>query len=84
MGALLKPFVYALNRLIDLSYAMPLGARILSKLTGDYKELNGPYRLGKYGLTLNIIGFVFLLFASITFNFPAGKFRSPFLLVTPI
>ncbi|KLO20098.1 amino acid transporter [Schizopora paradoxa] len=54
----------------DLSYAMPLGARILSKLTGDYKELNGPYKLGKYGLVLNIIGFVFLLFASITFNFP--------------
>ncbi len=39
---------------------MPLGARILSKMTGDYKELNGPYKLGKYGLLLNIIGFVFL------------------------
>ncbi len=28
----------------------------------------------KYGLLLNIIGFVFLLFASITFNFPTSEF----------
>lgn len=51
---------------------MPLGVRILGKLCGDYKELDGPYKLGKYGLLLNIIGFVYLVFASITFNFPSG------------
>lgn len=59
--------------ILDLSYALPLGARILSKLTGHHRELDGPYRLGKASMLLNVIGFVFLLFASITFNFPQGK-----------
>ncbi|KAH8120080.1 amino acid transporter [Phellopilus nigrolimitatus] len=53
-----------------LSYAMPLGVRILSRFTGDYRELDGPYKLGSWGTMLNVIGFIFLLFASITFNFP--------------
>ena len=54
----------------DLSYAMPLFVRILARFSGHAKVLQGPYTLGKYGIVLNIIGFVFLLFASITFNFP--------------
>ena len=53
-----------------LSYAMPLLARILSWLTGDAKVLSGPYTLGRYGIVINAIGLVFLLFTSITFNFP--------------
>jgi choline transport protein len=53
-----------------LSYAMPLLVRILARLSGHAKVLEGPYTLGKYGVVLNIVGFVFLLFASITFNFP--------------
>ncbi|MCJ1476614.1 hypothetical protein MMC13_005281 [Lambiella insularis] len=53
-----------------LSYAMPLLVRILARLSGHAKVLSGPYTLGRYGIVLNIIGFVFLLFASITFNFP--------------
>ncbi|KAI9809984.1 MAG: hypothetical protein M1827_006751 [Pycnora praestabilis] len=53
-----------------LSYAMPLFVRILARFTGNAKELDGPYKLGPYGIVLNIIGFIFLLFASITFNFP--------------
>jgi len=32
--------------------------------------MTGPYTLGRYGIVLNVIGFVFLLFTSITFNFP--------------
>lgn len=56
--------------LLDLSYAMPLLVRILARLSGHAKVLSGPYTLGKYGIVLNIVGFVFLLFASITFNFP--------------
>lgn len=32
--------------------------------------MSGPFTLGKYGFVLNVIGFVFLLFTSITFNFP--------------
>ena len=54
----------------DLSYAMPLLARMLARFSGHAKVLEGPYSLGKYGIVLNIVGFTFLLFASITFNFP--------------
>ncbi|EJD04196.1 amino acid transporter [Fomitiporia mediterranea MF3/22] len=53
-----------------LSYAAPLGARALSKLTGHHRRLEGAYTLGKFSLLLNVIGLLFLLFASITFNFP--------------
>ena len=53
-----------------LSYAMPLFARILSWFTGDAKALPGPYNLGRYGLMMNVIGLAFLVFTSITFNFP--------------
>ena len=53
-----------------LSYAMPLLARMLARLTGKAKVLPGPYSLGGFGVYMNVIGFVFLLFTSITFNFP--------------
>lgn len=49
---------------------MPLLVRIIARFTGHAKVLPGPYTLGRYGMVLNIIGLVFLLFASITFNFP--------------
>ncbi|KAF2179374.1 GABA permease [Zopfia rhizophila CBS 207.26] len=53
-----------------LSYAMPLLSRILAHITGKKHRLEGPYSLGRFGLALNIIGFVFLTFCCITFNFP--------------
>ena len=53
-----------------LSYAMPLLARILAWCTGDAKDLPGPYSLGRWGIWMNIAGLVFLIFTSITFNFP--------------
>ena len=53
-----------------LSYAMPLLARILSWLTGNAKVLSGPYTLGRYGIIMNAVGLVFLVFTSVTFNFP--------------
>ena len=53
-----------------LSYAMPLLARVVSWLMGDAKVLPGPYNLGRYGIWMNIAGLVFLVFTSITFNFP--------------
>ena len=49
---------------------MPLLVRIPARLTGHAKVLPGPYTLGRYGVVLNIVGVVFLVFASITFNFP--------------
>jgi len=59
----------------DLSYAMPLLARILSHLTSSStttgtNTLPGPWSLGRASIYLNVIGFLFLLFTSITFNFP--------------
>ena len=53
-----------------LSYAMPLLARILAVMTGKARVLTGPYSLGKYGVYMNVIGLVFLVFTSVTFNFP--------------
>ena len=53
-----------------VSYAIPLFARILARFTGHARMLTGPYSLGKYGIWMNVIGFLFLTFASITFNFP--------------
>ncbi|KAF2454066.1 GABA permease [Lineolata rhizophorae] len=53
-----------------LSYAMPLLARILGHFSGTHHSLEGPYSLGHYGLPLNIVGFLFLTFNAITFNFP--------------
>ncbi len=53
-----------------LSYAMPLLARTLSWFMGDTKTLPGPYSLGRWGIWMNMLGLVFLIFTSITFNFP--------------
>ena len=53
-----------------LSYAMPLLARILGKCTGHEMSLTGPYSLGRYGIIMNIVGLAFLVFTSVTFNFP--------------
>lgn len=49
---------------------MPLLVRILARFTGHAKVLPGPYTLGRYGIVFNVIGLLFLLFTSITFNFP--------------
>ncbi|KAF2004016.1 amino acid transporter [Amniculicola lignicola CBS 123094] len=54
-----------------LSYAMPLLARILAYFSGNKQRLEGPYSLGRYSLALNTIGFLFLTFCCITFNFPS-------------
>ncbi|KAK4994895.1 hypothetical protein LTR66_005164 [Elasticomyces elasticus] len=53
-----------------VSYAMPLLVRVLARIQGKKPRLDGPYSLGRYGLALNVIGLLFLLFTSITFNFP--------------
>lgn len=53
-----------------ISYAMPLLARVLARLTGSATKLDGPWSLGRWSFLFNIIGLLFLLFTSITFNFP--------------
>ncbi|KAJ8108780.1 hypothetical protein OPT61_g7934 [Boeremia exigua] len=55
-----------------LSYAMPLLARIIAHFSGKKTRLEGPYSLGRYGIVLNIIGFVFLAFMCIISNFPSA------------
>jgi choline transport protein len=52
---------------------MPLLARILTRVNGKKVQLEGPYSLGRYGLALNVMGFLFLVFYSITFTFPSSN-----------
>jgi choline transport protein len=54
-----------------VSYAIPLFVRMLARLTGHARVLPGPYSLGRYGIWLNLIGFLFLAFATVSFNFPS-------------
>ncbi|KIW04598.1 uncharacterized protein PV09_04346 [Verruconis gallopava] len=61
-----------------ISYAMPLLARLLSRVTNPSDPshsagLGGPYSLGRWGIPLNLLGFVFLVFNGTIFNFPTIK-----------
>lgn len=49
---------------------MALLVRIIAYFTNHVKVIPGPYTLGKWSVWLNLIGLVFLVFTSITFNFP--------------
>lgn len=53
-----------------LSYAMLLLVRIMAYFSGRMRVIPGPYTLGRYSVWLNILGLLFLVFTSITFNFP--------------
>ncbi|KAI5460940.1 putative GABA permease [Mariannaea sp. PMI_226] len=55
-----------------VSYAMPLISRLISHFTGAPVRLDGPFKLGRWGVPLNIIGAAYLVFASVTFNFPSA------------
>jgi ammonia channel protein AmtB len=51
---------------------MALGSRLLGYFSGHVIKLDGPYSFSvPVSIALNAIGLVFLLFASITFNFPS-------------
>lgn len=56
-----------------VSYAIPLLARIMAHVYGQGQELRGPYHLGRWGLPLNIAGFLFLTFAVVVFNLPTAS-----------
>lgn len=49
---------------------MPLLARILAHFSGRKTRLEGPYSLGKWGIVLNIIGFLFLTTICVIANLP--------------
>lgn len=54
-----------------LSYAMPLIARLMSLWTDQpAKTIPGLYSLGRWSIPFNVVGVVYLLFTTITFNFP--------------
>lgn len=55
----------------DLSYLMPLLSRILAHFTGKKTRLEGPYSLGRWGIVLNIIGFLYLGFVCVISNLPS-------------
>lgn len=51
---------------------MALGARLIGYFTGHVTKLTGPYAFSTpVSIGLNIVGLTFLLFASVTFNFPS-------------
>jgi amino acid permease (GABA permease) len=56
-----------------LSYLMPLFSRILAHFTGKKTRLEGPYSLGRWGIVLNIIGFLYLAFICVIANLPTAK-----------
>jgi choline transport protein len=39
-------------------------------MQSDTQVLSGPYTLGRYGVWVNLVGFLFLVYNCITFNFP--------------
>lgn len=57
----------------DLSYATALASRLLGFATGHKTNLTGPFALPlSISIAFNILGLLFLVFASITFNFPTS------------
>lgn len=50
---------------------MPLLSRILAHFTGKKTRLEGPYSLGRWGIVLNVIGFLYLGFVCVISNFPS-------------
>ncbi|KAJ5440010.1 uncharacterized protein N7458_011008 [Penicillium daleae] len=55
-----------------LSYAMALFSRLIGYFSGHVTKLEGPYSFSTpVSIGLNFVGLIFLLFASITFNFPS-------------
>lgn len=52
---------------------MPILGRIISLLSGDKRELEGPWNMGRWSLPVNLIALLYLVFTSITFNFPTVK-----------
>lgn len=55
-----------------MSYAMALLSRLIGYFSGHVTKLDGPYSFSvPVSIALNSLGLLFLLFASITFNFPS-------------
>lgn len=59
----------------DVSYAMPLFARLVSLAYPSSRAYamkieGGLYSLGVLSIPFNVVGLLFLSFAAITFNFP--------------
>ncbi|KAG9936488.1 putative GABA permease, partial [Aureobasidium melanogenum] len=53
-----------------ISYAMPICAKLLSTAMGQAIKLDGLWNLGRWSVPVNLVGAIYLLFTSITFNFP--------------
>lgn len=51
---------------------MALFSRLIGYFSGHVTKLEGPYAFSTpVSIALNVVGLIFLLFASITFNFPS-------------
>lgn len=63
---------WTLTGSLDVSYALALFSRLLGYFSGHAVKLDGPYAFSvPVSISLNVLGLLFLLFASITFNFPS-------------
>lgn len=62
-------------RTTDVSYAIPILLRVIAPLTASTAstKFEGPWNLGRWSMPINIMALVYLLFTSITFNFPTLK-----------
>jgi hypothetical protein len=49
---------------------MPLLSRILAHFSGKKTRLEGPYSLGRWGIVLNIVSFIYLVFICVVSNLP--------------
>ncbi|KAG9558754.1 GABA permease, partial [Aureobasidium melanogenum] len=58
-----------------VSYAIPILLRVIAPLTAANAstKFEGPWNLGRWSMPINIMALVYLLFTSITFNFPTLK-----------
>ncbi|THY04349.1 GABA permease [Aureobasidium pullulans] len=56
-----------------VSYAIPILLRVIAPLTASTAaaKMEGPWSLGRWSMPINIMALVYLLFTSITFNFPS-------------
>ncbi|KAF1838196.1 GABA permease [Decorospora gaudefroyi] len=54
-----------------LSYLMPLLSRILAHFSAKKTRLEGPYSLGRWGIVLTVIGFLYLAFVCVVSNLPS-------------
>ena len=59
---------------IQISYAVPVALMLWRRLSSGKKTLTyGPWKLGRYGVVINAISMIYLIYTSIFMVFPANQ-----------